>query len=1351
MYNEQLNDDQLSPAEANKVSHQLHCSIQACIFCIKAHFNDSNELDDSVKSEFAEIATKCTEMLDNPRIPMDTKNNCSMLIILHSKLSCNEDYLKLVADDEGSPTKKLCIIFGVINAMAKADVNYKVLADMSLILKECYMKSSIEPPLMLSISRSMMQITKKLVVFDYDEMTEDIAIITDSTLSIAFLNIQHHLDTVRHLARDSLRNLSEIASKQQDGKLIECIFKGIGGLCLSSQSIIIFSIAQVTPAKVILEKLPHLLSSILSAVSSNQGTASNFINCYEAVAVKSLEEFPFNESFNIFAVPALNEMMRHQPQSDERLILESLLMALGKNEKKILEEIMKRRESFDIGFTLLCLSTLKKMGLYEKAESSSELWRGIVSFKEIQNAMINANESVRSSSFALVAESRKTTEGFMQQELDCIIYFLNYNINVQSPSMRQSILGIVKNLFIRIRAIVLGLTRRNESAEFYFNFLVQLQEFCLENLFEGANFTRRVLSLRILFYVVDAFAECFCDKAASVWDQNKIDVLMNVLNDSYEANKEMAVEIMKSIPKEILRRFCCISLNHLETMVKSIKPPENITATYLIEVKTKFALNLDEFDGVKSIVSPESLLMLTWCEDILIAGLEIAEKSLSVAASTNPLYGLIQSIRHLLSKLNLKALGGCMLWRDFFKRLIVLCKRLTRVVAPVVNNSSPEGILPPEEFQGLEDVTRKEWMRIAECTTPQIILLCSWRTIKEVSLLLGDVCLKAPIISNDTGLLEVEQILNIGDHFLELLSKTKHRGAFEQCFFGFSQLCMRLWTCHEPELHKLPSEMLHQMITSISGHDKENNELLSMKNLTATRRSAGLPFMIQALITSELKVSTNKNFHFVMKNLMNFCLQGEYLETRTHSLNILRALFRCSDLNEAIGEYIADGIKCAILGIGAESWVERNSSTLLFSALMVRIFGVQRTKDSDDLGIRNRMTGRVFFLRYPLLFDFFMLQLNEAAEYVKAVKMNAKLHPLLLLLIRLYPSALEGSATKLELAEFVPVVALCSGCVEIQTRILCAKFIASATPPDQLMTRITSTLNFLGENEDLPANIAHGILLQILYLVKSIATAGADKEAGDGLIALLQDVCLMGHRFNSQLICYGTFLDIVIEVLEKCWHRAHDRFTRIKQSLDSCRKFDDKSLFGSAVVMKKLFLIEQIKFYLQYQDQLDIIPDHPYLFDSFINNVLLSMDLDYALAMQEEYELNPKEIFFIKNLPANTREKLRDQRRNDQSIKKFMLRLLKDVDCQIKAYDVLSLMKYNAGDVTQSEVESLIETAREAPEHYKHVLLKFANTCIRSEMWIERFDFKFLVEISTDASFYVKYVELFQDRRCDLI
>ncbi|CRK99125.1 CLUMA_CG011963, isoform A [Clunio marinus] len=1337
IYEQQLQTG-LSPAQKNEISQQLHSSLQLIIFCVKITAIESES--ELLKENLKEIVIKSNELLENVDIPMDTKNNCALLIVLHSKVTGDTKYIDWLKDSNNSDAKRLCLIFGVVNTLNPENLsNYlNFLAEISKILENIFLKSSIDPSSMLSICRSFTQVTKKLLslkAIDYSEPA--LKTITLTALSVSFLNLEHHMDSVRHMSKDILKNIAEIGRKSSSSSfLIDKIFDEISQIqTISLKSIVIQTLSPILTSEVIFKKMRNseFDDELLKAISDNTETNHNIVNCFESL-VRNAEHKKAEKLIR----KAVDFMKITETDGELYAVLEKLLLKLVSRNEEILKEIMSF-DDLDDGFRFQCLAVGKKTGIYENKITTIEKWKGIISFDEIKAAMFNADDSVRTSALSLIIETRKVTEIFTEQEFECISFFLLHNINVQSPSTRQIIQGLIKNIFVRINCALKVFIRKKmkEMLINYQKFLLSLQEFCLDNLFEGANFTRRTLSLRILFYVMESFAEHFPDKLSDIWNREKFDVLMNVSKDSYEANKAIMIEIVNFIPKEVTRELISMNLNELKSLVVSIKPPDSLTASYLVEFSTKFIFNFELFPSFNSSeIFPEAFVMLSWLENIINEGLEVGEKSLIVASSTNPLYGVVLCIRHLLSKLDLNEMGLCNLWRGYFKRLLVLTKRLTLVVAPVVNNSSPEGILPKDEVEDVEDENiKKKWSEIISNTTPQIILLCSWRTIKEVSLLLGDICLRVPLMTNNVGLLDVEQFLTIGDHFLELLSKTKHRGAFEQCFFGFSQLCMRLWTCKEPELHRLPSVMLHQMMKSISGHDKENNELLSMKNLCATRRSAGLPFMIQALITSELKVSTNKNFHFVMKNLFDFCRNGEHLETRTHSLNILRALFRCSDLNEAIGEYIADGVKCSILGYGAESWVERNSSTLLFSAVMVRIFGVQRTRDSEELNIRNKMTGRIFFLRYPELYDFFMEQLIEASKCVQRVGMNVKLHPLMLLLIRLYSSSLEGSESNLKLTGFIPVVTLCSSCIEMQTRVLCAKFIANVSPPDLIVSRITQSVEILYENEKIPSNIEHGILLQIFYLTKRLPEASLSSKSNK--IKILKDICSLSHRYREKIVCYGTFLDIVIEILLKL--QSDD--IEISEFTDKfISNFKPSGIIGLPVIPKKVFLLKLMKYFFteSFHDLEIVVKDlhkeNSYL-DSFLNLLLMLTDFNYATSMKEEYEINETEIRVLQKLGDEKIQDLRKKFLNITNLSAFLEFNRK------KVFDLISLRFEYQDDYQHLEaVQDLIKSARTLPEHLKKSSLNLANSVlIKNLKFLPFIDFSFLVEISTDSSMFVKW------------
>ncbi|KAK1905218.1 Thyroid adenoma-associated protein like, partial [Dissostichus eleginoides] len=202
-----------------------------------------------------------------------------------------------------------------------------------------------------------------------------------------------------------------------------------------------------------------------------------------------------------------------------------------------------------------------------------------------------------------------------------------------------------------------------------------------------------------------------------------------------------------------------------------------------------------------------------------------------------------------------------------------------------------------------------------------------------------------------------------------------------------------------PALQQLPARWLSEVLEEVKSSDPSSK-------LCATRRSAGIPFYIQALLSSEPKTTDSSTV------------------PQVHALNILRALYRDTRLGENIIPFVSDGMQAAVLGFTSPVWAVRNSSTLLFSTLITRIFGVKKGKDEHSK--KNRMTGREFFTRFPALYPFLLTQLEAAAGTVESDSGQVKLHPslflLLLVLSRLYPSPMDGSSSPLGLAPFMPFI-----------------------------------------------------------------------------------------------------------------------------------------------------------------------------------------------------------------------------------------------------------------------------------------------------------------------------------------
>ncbi|XP_022827001.1 uncharacterized protein LOC111356756 [Spodoptera litura] len=135
------------------------------------------------------------------------------------------------------------------------------------------------------------------------------------------------------------------------------------------------------------------------------------------------------------------------------------------------------------------------------------------------------------------------------------------------------------------------------------------------------------------------------------------------------------------------------------------------------------------------------------------------------------------------------------------------------------------------------------------------------------------------------------------------------------------------------------------------------------------------------------------------------------------------------------------------------------------------------------------MTGRIFFLRYPQVYDFMLEKLQEVSSEESSTVLRPSLYPVLLLLARLYPSSLEGTVSNLKLVAFVPHVMSCASSSVLKTRQLAAKAIVPLISPEMYIPHIESTLELV-QHEHTKTNHRHGLLLQLGRLLQAGARAG---------------------------------------------------------------------------------------------------------------------------------------------------------------------------------------------------------------------------------------------------------------------
>lgn len=120
----------------------------------------------------------------------------------------------------------------------------------------------------------------------------------------------------------------------------------------------------------------------------------------------------------------------------------------------------------------------------------------------------------------------------------------------------------------------------------YATFFVNLRGICVGNLYPDATYDRRRSSLQILLLMQDLLRNEFEDIE---WQKQQAETIFQcLLLDTYEPNKEMAYQIIKSINPELL---CLDSESRVRLIIKvalklgnSVRPIDSVTAAYMLKI-----------------------------------------------------------------------------------------------------------------------------------------------------------------------------------------------------------------------------------------------------------------------------------------------------------------------------------------------------------------------------------------------------------------------------------------------------------------------------------------------------------------------------------------------------------------------------------------------------------------------------------------------------------------------------------------------------------------------------------------------------------------------------------------------
>ncbi|KAK1905777.1 Thyroid adenoma-associated protein like [Dissostichus eleginoides] len=501
-----------------------------------------------------------------------------------------------------------------------------------------------------------------------------------------------------------------------------------------------------------------------------------------------------------------------------------------------------------LGALMTCLRAARAQGVVPSSKEG--LWGGLVPLSLLQQALVHKHDQVRMDALGLVCETLRSTEALTPQEMDLIRYFL---------PLKDSALLLQKRM---------SQERDPDKRDADQHTLHQYEEFLrwlcvslLEVLLPGASFSKCLMALQLLCLLGELFTFssdsgvfALGEVVTSAHAQN---VLYSVASNFLEV-KQLASTLLRQLPPsavglQVPERMCSVLQAALD-LSTSTKPFDSVSAAHLLHLLlpqphlTEALLHCAQEQGLPFhppsplpnaseavILELNTLAVVQLLLCCLQSEVPRAEASLLQAAASYPLYGRAHCITAVLQPLNFETLIQTEQWRCVVSELIAVCYRMSDVVSPVVQSSSPEGLIPmdtdSETSAGLQRILQEIQPRDSNDfftsareldthtgddqtqtthtpslntggegyrVTAQMVLVCCWRSMKEVAMLLGQLCQSLPLHCGDdthAGLITEEQVEGVGLYFRQQLLQSRHRGAFELAYVGFVRLTEMLCRC----------------------------------------------------------------------------------------------------------------------------------------------------------------------------------------------------------------------------------------------------------------------------------------------------------------------------------------------------------------------------------------------------------------------------------------------------------------------------------------------------------------------------------------------------------------------------
>ncbi|XP_052768692.1 thyroid adenoma-associated protein homolog isoform X2 [Mya arenaria] len=752
--------------------------------------------------------------------------------------------------------------------------------------------------------------------------------------------------------------------------------------------------------------------------------------------------------------------------------------------------------------------------------------------KCVEEALYSMDEDVRLDAIGLLCNTLKKAENLSETEDRLLRQVVPVNVKVDSAPFRQLLVTNIRRLLIRLRDSCTPLLKEPDkhktTLDRSLDFVSWLHGLCIGNLFAGASYQRRKCSLDLLHVLygnlvhspntghrkgfVPETALKLLEFAGRRWEFFSPDnacTLIICLLDGSEEIQSLAYHLLISYYSWPLQSHiedqqdpCCHLLGEGLRLCNSPKGHEGQSGATLCKlVFQKYTLENDFLFHIQPITSDGTYTVtvsagnhgdskISDCRDNnAVSFLETllgetgrcvaeAERDLVRASKHFPIHCLVRAVTHCLCEC--EDVHGKLVSRvsDIALQLVAMCRQIIYRMMSIMSGVTSQEACPSfaEIGEAIENLLLEGQEDYNEGTSlsPEFQYMSSWcwNNIKESCVSLGEVTQK---LVNCSAELPPSTVEDIRATFLSVLTKCRHKGVIEGCRSAFIRFCSALFSCTDESLCKIPAQTLQEVLSSL-----KRKEISS----SVTRRSAGLPIIIQAILVSEKRSKKTALLIEAQQGLSEVChlpLTSDLGLTdlpQVHGLNILNTLFTDASLSSTLIAHSSHVTILVIQLFGSPSWSIRNAATILFSTMVTRIFGQKKSRDNK---LCNSLTFQELCSYYPELPPFLLSVLLEAShrDVRDICQLHPGLFPVLTLLACLNPTKTTDPALIGRLIEYRNLIKLFTRSPVYQLRHLVASSLVAMVPRQEMMSSVMSCLNdditYLADDVD--ANSLHGNLL----------------------------------------------------------------------------------------------------------------------------------------------------------------------------------------------------------------------------------------------------------------------------------